>query len=96
MALPASESPDPDDESYDILDEVLSLFRANIFFRNFEVQGNADRLLIYGILFVSECLGKIRPTASARDAQKDVMNLALDSNFVLTGDPSWPLPQVSL
>jgi actin related protein 2/3 complex, subunit 3 len=58
--IPASQSPEPDSESYDALDEVLSLFRANTFFRNFEIQGPADRLLIYGILFVSECLGKVR------------------------------------
>lgn len=65
-SLPAHLSPDPDSESYDALDEVLSLFRANTFFRNFEIQGPADRLLIYGILWVSECLGKIRPNMNAR------------------------------
>jgi hypothetical protein len=94
--LPAHESPDPDDESYDILDEVLALFRANTFFRNFEIQGPADRLLVYGIWFVSDCLTKIRPHASLREAQKDVMNIALDSNFAIPGDPSWPLNQVCL
>jgi hypothetical protein len=65
-SLPLHLSPEPDSESYDALDEVLSLFRANTFFRNFEIQGPADRLLIYGILWVSECLGKIRPGMSAR------------------------------
>lgn len=65
-ALPASQSPEPDSESYDALDEVLSLFRANTFFRNFEIQGPADRLLIYGILFVSECLSKVRPSMGVR------------------------------
>lgn len=59
--LPPSESPDPDSESYDILDEVIALFRANSFFRNFEIQGPADRLLMYGIWFVSDCLTKIKP-----------------------------------
>ena len=71
--LPAGADPltvDPDSESYDPLDEVLSLFRANTFFRNFEIKGPADRLLIYGILFVSECLGKIRPGMSAKEAEK--------------------------
>ncbi|KAK4132195.1 ARP2/3 complex, 21 kDa p21-Arc subunit [Trichocladium antarcticum] len=92
--LQANESPDPDSESYDILDEVLALFRANTFFRNFEIQGPADRLLVYGIWFVSDCLGKIRPTASMREATKDVMNLALDLNFALPGDPAWPLNQM--
>ncbi|KXJ97359.1 ARP2/3 complex ARPC3 subunit [Microdochium bolleyi] len=92
--LPANESPDPDDQSYDILDEVLSLFRANTFFRNFEIQGPADRLLIYGILFVSECLGKIKPTHGVRDAQKEVTNTALDLHFAIPGEPAFPLNQM--
>lgn len=45
---------------------MLSLFRANTFFRNFEIRGPADRLLIYGILFLSECLGKVRPNMGVR------------------------------
>lgn len=61
---------EPDSESYDPLDEVLSLCRANTFFRNFEIKGPADRLLIYGILFVSECLGKIKPTMGRKEAEK--------------------------
>ncbi|KAI1418025.1 ARP2/3 complex, 21 kDa p21-Arc subunit [Hypoxylon sp. FL1857] len=92
--IPANESPDPDSESYDILDEVLTLFRANTFFRNFEIQGPADRLLIYGILFVSECLGKIRPHHSLREATKEVLNTALDLNFAIPGDPAFPLNQI--
>lgn len=94
--LPANESPDSESDSYDILDEALSLFRANTFFRNFEIQGPADRLLIYGILFVSECLSKIKPSSDVRTATKDVMNLALDTNFAVPGDPAWPLNQVRL
>jgi actin related protein 2/3 complex, subunit 3 len=93
--LPPNESPEPESESYDILDEVLSLFRANTFFRNFEIQGAADRLLVYGIWFVSDCLNKIKPTQNVRDATKDVLNLALDTNFAIPGDPGWPLNQAS-
>lgn len=72
-ALPPSTSElniDPDSESYDSLDEVLSLFRANTFFRNFEIKGPADRLLIYGILFLSECLSKIKPSMLKKEAEK--------------------------
>ncbi|KAH8759248.1 actin-related protein 2/3 complex subunit 3 [Hyaloscypha finlandica] len=102
-SLPAHLSPEPDSESYDALDEVLSLFRANTFFRNFEIQGPADRLMIYGILWVSECLGKIRPSMSGRaladgdgnrEAQKEVQNIALDNNFAIPGDPGFPLNQM--
>ncbi|KAI9665254.1 MAG: subunit of the Arp2/3 complex [Trizodia sp. TS-e1964] len=83
---------DPDSESYDALDEILSLFRANTFFRNFEIKSPADRLLIYGILFVSECLGKIKPAMGSRDAEKAIMATALDQ-FAIPGDPAFPLNQ---
>ncbi|TKA74936.1 hypothetical protein B0A49_04105 [Cryomyces minteri] len=84
---------DASHESYDPLDEVLALFRANTFFRNFEIKGPADRVLIYGILFVSEALGKIKPGTARRDAEKAVMNTALDTNFAIPGDASFPLNQ---
>jgi hypothetical protein len=67
---PAHAEVDPSSESYDPIDEILSLFRANTFFRNFEIKGPADRLLIYGILFLSECLGKVRSNMGPRDAEK--------------------------
>lgn len=92
--LAANESPDPDSESYDILDETLALFRANTFFRNFEIQGPADRLLVYGIWFISDCLTRIKPHYGVREATKEVNNAALDVNFALPGDPGWPLNQV--
>ena len=84
---------DPSHESYDPLDEVLSLFRATTFFRNFEVKGPADRVLIYGILFVSDALSKIKPAMSRREAEKAVMNTALDTNFAIPGDATFPLNQ---
>lgn len=72
-ALPADVTEltiDASHESYDPLDEILALFRANTFFRNFEIKGPADRVMIYGILFVSEVLGKIKPGMSRREAEK--------------------------
>ncbi|KAF2142821.1 uncharacterized protein K452DRAFT_225749 [Aplosporella prunicola CBS 121167] len=84
---------EPSHESYDPIDEIVSLFRANTFFRNFEIKGPADRVLIYGILFVSEVLGKIKPGMARREAEKAAMNLALDNNFAIPGDASFPLNQ---
>jgi actin related protein 2/3 complex subunit 3 len=82
--LPPSESDidiDPNSESYDCVDEILSLFRANVLFRNFEIKGPADRMLIYGILFVSECVSKVKPAMTARDAEK-VCFPSLPSGYV--------------
>jgi len=95
-ALPAGTSDvdlDPSHESYDPLDETLSLFRANTFFRNFEIKGPADRVLIYGILFVSDALSKVKPGMGRREAEKAVGNIALDSNFAIPGDAGFPLNQ---
>jgi actin related protein 2/3 complex, subunit 3 len=83
---------DPDSESYDVLDETLSLFRANTFFRNFEIKGPADRLLIYGILFISDCLNKVKPNMDQRSAEKALINGALEQ-FAIPGDATFPLNQ---
>lgn len=36
----------------DVVDEALRLFRANVLFRNFELQGGGDKLLVYLTLFI--------------------------------------------
>jgi actin related protein 2/3 complex subunit 3 len=85
-ALPSDVSEldvDPSSESYDPLDEVLSLFRANTFFRNFEIKGPAD----------SEALSKIKPGMTRREAEKSVFNVSLDTNFAIPGDAGFPLNQ---
>lgn len=80
----------PPQQDYDIAEETLDLFRANSFFRNFEIKGPADRLLIYGILYVSDCLSKLSRGVSLRDAQRLLSSLAVD-NFSLPGEIGFPL-----
>ncbi|ODV89885.1 hypothetical protein CANCADRAFT_1620 [Tortispora caseinolytica NRRL Y-17796] len=77
-------------DQYDIVDETLDLFRANSLFRNFEIKGPADRTLIYGILFVSDCLNAIKPNVTEREAQRLLSNVALD-HFSIPGEPGFPL-----
>lgn len=85
----------------DIVDEAIDLFRANSLFRNFEIQGAADRVcafrllqtLIYLILFISDCLTRIAsaPTTwSKHEAQKQLLSYAVD-HFALPGDANFPL-----
>ena len=54
---------DPNRE--DIITEAINLFRANSLFRNFEIKGAADRVLIYLILFIGDVLTKIATCASS-------------------------------
>ena len=76
----------------DIIEECLTLFRANCLFRNFEIKGPADRTLIYGILFISDCLNKLgsRPSQNQQEAGKALNALALE-NFNIPGEPGFPL-----
>ncbi|ODV85688.1 hypothetical protein CANARDRAFT_27791 [[Candida] arabinofermentans NRRL YB-2248] len=80
----------PSLSDYDIIDEVLDLFRANSFFKNFEIKGPADRALIYGILFVSQCLNSLNIRVSHNEAVKILTNLSLE-NFAIPGDIGFPL-----
>ncbi len=34
-------------DAKDIIDEAIYYYRANVLFRNYELQGKADRLIIY-------------------------------------------------
>ncbi|KAI0268116.1 ARP2 3 complex 21 kDa subunit [Gloeopeniophorella convolvens] len=80
-------------EQGDIVDETLDLFRANSLFRNFEIKGPGDRLLIILILFISDCLAKIgtsRAIPSQIEASKTLNTLAVD-NFPIPGDANFPL-----
>lgn len=77
----------------DIIDEAIDLFRANSLFRNFEIKGPADRVLIYLILFISDCLTKIASSKvawSTNEAQKQLATYSVDS-FALPGDANFPL-----
>ncbi|CAJ0761919.1 22190_t:CDS:2, partial [Entrophospora sp. SA101] len=78
---------------YDIVDEALDLFRANCFFRNFEVKGNADRVLIYLILVISDYLSQLlikNPTQ--KEAVKFLNNRAVDNELeTIPGEVTFPL-----
>jgi actin related protein 2/3 complex subunit 3 len=50
--------------------------------------------LIYGTLYVTELLNKIRPNMGRKEAEKAVMNSALDTNFAIPGDAGFPLNQM--
>jgi len=77
----------------DIIDEAINLFRANCLFKNFEFKGNADRVLVYLIVYISECLSKINqksPLPNKLEGYKILNSLALQ-NFSVPGDPNFPL-----
>ena len=47
---------DTDVSTHDIVDEAIKLFRANILFKNYKIEGSGDRTLIYLTCFIQKCL----------------------------------------
>lgn len=84
---PAQPLSDPN--ALDIIDESLDFFKANLFFRNYEVQGVADRVLIYLTLYIQQALTKIA-TKDKGGAEKELYQLAI-ANFTIPGDGAFPL-----
>ncbi|KAA1106492.1 subunit of the Arp2/3 complex [Puccinia graminis f. sp. tritici] len=78
----------------DIVDEALDLFKSNSLFRNFKIKGFADWVLIYLILFTSDCLHRIsllKPhQKNKNEASKQLLSYSLD-NFFLPGKPGFPM-----
>ncbi|GAB1610446.1 actin-related protein 2/3 complex subunit 3-like [Argonauta hians] len=79
-----------EDAALDIIDEAIYFFKANIFFRNFEIKNDCDRTLIYITLYITECLKKLQKCSSKNAAQKEMYTLAL-KNYPIPGDGGFPL-----
>nr|ALS04432.1 actin-related protein 2/3 complex subunit 3 [Acartia pacifica] len=79
----------PSDEN-DIIDEALYYFKANVFFRTYEIKGASDRVLIYLTLYITECLKKLQKCANKNQAQNEMYSLAI-ARFDIPGDPGFPL-----
>mmetsp|Transcript_15318 Transcript_15318/g.21365 ORF Transcript_15318/g.21365 Transcript_15318/m.21365 type:complete len:173 (-) Transcript_15318:84-602(-) len=73
----------------DIIDEAINYFKANVLFRNYEVKGPADRVLIYLTLYISACLLKMEKQSKG-NADKALYQLAIE-NFALPGDKNFAL-----
>ncbi|KAK3606476.1 hypothetical protein CHS0354_041427 [Potamilus streckersoni] len=75
---------------FDIIDEAIFFFKANIFFRSYEIKSEADRTLIYITLYMTECLKKLQKCANKNAGQKEMYTLGI-SNFPIPGEPGFPL-----
>lgn len=53
-----------DSAQADVIDEALAYFKANVFFRTYEIKSDADRVLIYLTLYIQDCLKKLQRCSS--------------------------------
>ena len=69
---------------------MLLLFRINSFFKSFQMTAETDPLMVYGLLVVSQLLGKLKATTGRDEAQKLLSKASYD-DIALPGDPTFPL-----
>ncbi|KAL3315083.1 Actin- protein 2/3 complex subunit 3 [Cichlidogyrus casuarinus] len=74
----------------DIIDEAIYYFKSLIFFRNFEIKSNSDRVLVYLILYITECLKKFQRCNNKATATREMTNMG-QAKFPLPGENGFPL-----
>jgi len=74
----------------DILDEILGVFKANVLFKQFEVKGPADRVLIYMTLYITQCLTKLTACQTKADGVRALTSMAHET-FRIPGESGFPL-----
>jgi len=77
----------------DIIDEAIYYFKANIFFRTYEVKSEVDRVLIYITLYIPECLKKLQRCSNKNQGMQEMYTLSI-SRFDIPGEPGFPLNSV--
>ncbi|XP_035218288.1 actin-related protein 2/3 complex subunit 3-like isoform X2 [Stegodyphus dumicola] len=81
------------DAEQDIIDEAIYFFKANVFFRTYEIKSEADRVLIYLTLYITECLKRLQRCSNKNQGLQETYSLAI-AKFDIPGDPGFPLNAV--
>jgi actin related protein 2/3 complex, subunit 3 len=84
-------APQAEADQEDIIDETLHYFRANVLFRNYFINGSADRTLIYLTLHAVQCLVKCEKIDDKASALRELKTLSKDRPFSCPGDGGFPL-----
>ncbi|KAG7030362.1 Actin-related protein 2/3 complex subunit 3, partial [Cucurbita argyrosperma subsp. argyrosperma] len=86
-------APDSDQDKTDIVDEAISFFRANVFFRNFDIKSPADKLLIYLTFHINVALKRLEGCRTLTVGNKAIINLGLE-NVPVPGEQGFPFPEL--
>ncbi|KAI5679617.1 hypothetical protein M9H77_00844 [Catharanthus roseus] len=84
-------APASEQDRTDIVDEAITFFRANVFFRNFELKSSADKLLIYLTFYINVALKRLEGCRTLAEGTKGIINLGLEKVSV-PGEPGFPFP----
>nr|GMC99087.1 actin-related protein 2/3 complex subunit 3 [Ipomoea batatas] len=84
-------APVSEQDSTDIIDEAITFFRANVFFKNFDIQCSADKLLIYLTLYINVALKRLEGCRTLAEGTKAIINLGLEK-VPVPGEAGFPFP----
>ncbi|KAL0427203.1 UNVERIFIED_CONTAM: Actin-related protein 2/3 complex subunit [Sesamum latifolium] len=84
-------APVSEQDSTDIVDEAITFFRANVFFRNFDIQSSADKLLIYLTFYINIALKRLEGCRTLAEGTKAIINLGLEK-VPVPGEHGFPFP----
>lgn len=68
-------APKADFDGDDIIDEAISQFRANVYFKNYDVRGPADKVLIYLTVYIQKVLEVVSKNPEKAEAKKAILAL---------------------
>ncbi|KAK8655008.1 hypothetical protein V6N13_107600 [Hibiscus sabdariffa] len=84
-------APVSDQGKIDIVDEAITFFRANVFFRNFDIKSPADKLLIYLTFYINVALKRLEGCRTLAEGTKAIINLGLE-DVPVPGESGFPFP----
>lgn len=78
-------------DTTDIVDEAITFFRANVFFKNFDIKSSSDKLLIYLTLYINIALKRLEGCRTLAEGTKAIITLGLE-NVPVPGEAGFPFP----
>ena len=68
-----------DETKEDIIEEAIKYFRINVLYRNFEIKGDADKLMIFLTVLIQKILDIIASAPKKEDADKNLGKFILET-----------------
>merc|ERR1712178_233478 len=74
----------------DIVDEALTMFKANCMFRSYKPEGPGDLVHIYLLLFIHQCLKSLEKAKDKTEGQRILSSLCSEAPAT-PGDSAFPI-----
>ncbi|KAL4564038.1 hypothetical protein LXL04_028088 [Taraxacum kok-saghyz] len=81
------------DQGEDIVDEAIKLFRANVFFKHFDLKTPSDRILVYLTFYINMALKRLEGCRTLTEGTKAIKNLSMENVYV-PGEPGFSFSKI--